>query len=90
MTAPVILSAIRLGQTALDAKHAALGLLWKKFGTSIRQARRARKISLKRFAACMGYTAAMVAMLESGTRRWPMKKAELAVKLMTRREQWPD
>lgn len=44
---------------------------------------------MKRFAAGLGYTPAMVAMLETGKRPWPMNKAVLAVKLLTRREQWP-
>lgn len=85
-----ILSAIHLGQTALDAKHAALGFLWRKFSACIRSERRRRKIKLKDFASGLGVTPTMAAYMEGGIRPWGTKRAELAVKLLTRREQWPD
>lgn len=49
-----------------------------------------RKVSRSKFAAKLGVTGSMLALMEGGKRRWPMKRAELAVKLLTRREDWPD
>lgn len=91
MTPASVLTAVRLGERVLRDKHKALDLLWRRFGTAIRSARRKRRISLKSFARHLGYTSAtMVAMLESGQRRWPAGKAEKAVAILKRPEQWPD
>ncbi len=90
MTPPVILTAIRLGHSALDEKHAALNILWAKFGRAIRADRRRRKIRLKDFARGMGISPTYASYLESGKREWSIPRAELAVKLLTRREQWPE
>jgi len=49
-----------------------------------------RKVSRSKFAHKLGVTGSMLALMESGKRRWPLKRAELAVKLLTRRENWPD
>lgn len=90
MTPPVILSAIRLGLTALSHKHESVGALWKRFGAAIRSDRKRRKIPLKVFARDLGCSTTMVSYLEAGSREWTVERAELAVKLLTRREQWPD
>lgn len=91
MTPKTILSAVRMGELVLRDKHAAIDALWRKFGIAIRAARRARGISLKAFAIDLGYTSStMVALLEAGERRWPAGKAERAVQLLNRPEQWPD
>ncbi len=91
MTPSSILTAVRMGESVLRDKHAAIDILWHKFGVAVRAARRARGISLKAFAIDLGYTSStMAAMLESGDRRWPAGKAERAVQLLKRPEQWPD
>lgn len=89
MKPPVILTAIQLGQSVLNKQHVVLVDLWRKFGAAIRADRRARKIPLKAFARRLGYTPTMVSYLEAGERQWDMEKAKLAVKLLTRREAWP-
>lgn len=90
MTPSSILTAIRLGETALSKKRAALLILWKKFGAEIASKRRAKGWSQGRLGKHLGYSGQMVALLEAGDRTWPMDKAEKAVRLMTRVEQWPD
>lgn len=90
MTPAVILSAVRLGESALRAKHAALTALWKKFGASIRHTREARCMSRARLAKALGITTAMMGMLEGGKRSWRMARAEKAARLLARPEQWPD
>jgi len=91
VTPSTILSAVRLGERVLRDKHKAVDLLWRRFGVAIRSERRKRRISLKSFARHLGYTSAtMVAMLEAGDRRWPAGKAEKAVAILKRPEQWPD
>lgn len=59
----------------------------KAFGRYIA---RTRRISRSAFARKLGITGAMLALMERGDRRWPMARAKLAVKLLTRREDWPD
>lgn len=90
MTPAHILSAVRLGKSILAHKHASLRDLWKKFGQSVRCERHRKKITQKDFAKRIGCTAAMLYMMEKGVRPWPMKRAEKAVKLLTRPVQWPD
>lgn len=91
MSPQSILTAVRMGESALRDRHKAIDILWRKFGQSVRAARRARGISLKAFAIDLGYTSStMAAMLEAGERRWPAGKAERAVQLLKRPEQWPD
>lgn len=91
MKPAAILTAVRLGERVLRDHHAAIDVLWRKFGIAIRSARRARRMSLKSFAVRLGYTSStMVAMLEAGERRWPVGKAEKAVAMLNRPEQWPD
>lgn len=85
MKPAAILTAVRLGEQVLRAKHEAIGSLWQRFGQAVRAERRARGISLKAFAIDLGYTSStMVAMLEAGDRRWPAGKAERAVQLLKR------
>lgn len=90
MTPPRILTAIHLGLHGLNKRHGALDILWRRFSTSIRTERRRRKIKLKDFARNLGVTSTMVGFLERNKRPWSMDRAELAVKLLTRQEQWPD
>jgi ribosome-binding protein aMBF1 (putative translation factor) len=90
VTPSSILTAVRLGESALRAEHAALNLLWKRFGAAVRREREARSISRPHFASQLGVTAAMLGMMESGDRAWPMERAEKAAKLLSRPEQWPD
>lgn len=90
MTPPVILTAIRLGLSALSHKHAAVDGLWRKFGAALRADRKRRKIPLKKMARGLGISPTYMSYLESGKREWSVARAELAVKLLTRREQWPD
>ncbi len=90
MTPPRILTAIHLGLHALSEEHAALKLLWRKFSHAMRDERRKRRIKLKDFAEKMGISPTYLAYMESGLRPWTVERAELAVKLLTRREQWPN
>lgn len=90
MTPSIVLTAVKFGEETLSKQHGAVELLWRKFGQSIRAHRKARKYSLACFAKKLGVTAQMLAYMESGTRRWPMERAELAAKLLNRPEQWPD
>jgi len=84
-----ILSAIRFGHLDLNAKYAVVKALWRDFGRALRADRRRRKIRLKDFARGMGISPTYASYLESGKREWSIPRAELAVKLLTRREQWP-
>lgn len=86
----MLLAGIRLGQTRLDKKHASLAVLWKRFRIAFRAERKARKLRRKEFAYSMGITPTYLSYLESGTKPWNMKRAEQAVKLLTRQAQWPD
>lgn len=79
-----------MGIHALNAKHAALEILWRKFGHAIRHARRERGISAKRLARHLGVSPAMLGMLEKGKRTWSLARAEKAAKFVSRPEQWPD
>lgn len=49
-----------------------------------------RKQSRAEFARKLGVTGSMLALMETGKRRWPLARAKLAVKLLTRRDNWPD
>ncbi len=82
MTPLRILTAIELGQSALDERHAALGMLWRKFSSSVRDARRAKGISLSKFAASLDYSTAMVGLLETNKRPWQIEKAKLAAEIL--------
>lgn len=89
MSANGILASLRLlAKTERQHKSESVAL-WSRFGRALRAERRARDIPRSRFAEQLGYTPTMLNYLESGKRRWPMTKAELAVKLLTRRAQWP-
>lgn len=90
LTPPVILFAIRRDLAALSHKHASVAGLWQKFGASIREDRKRRKIPLKKFAGGLDISSTYCSYLESGKREWSVERAELAVKLLTRREQWPN
>ena len=90
MTPSTILSAVRLGESALRKHHASLRLLWAKFGIAIASARNARGMSRSALGRKLGYTGQMIALLERNERHWPMAKAEKAVHLLQRPEQWPD
>jgi DNA-binding XRE family transcriptional regulator len=90
MTPDHILSAIRLGEATLNKQHGAVTLLWRKFGAEIKARRAARNMSQAQLGKHLGYSGQMVALLEKGSRIWPMKKAERAVAVLTRPVQWPD
>lgn len=90
MTARAILDKTVLQSERLRKNTIEINRLWKQFGAAIRKERRERRIQLKVFASGLGYTSAMTSMLETGARSWPAGKAQLAVKLLTRPEQWPD
>lgn len=67
-----------------------MDILWAKFSQSVRTERRRRKIKLKVFARGLDVTSTFAGMLEKNKRPWSIERAELAVKLLTRQEQWPD
>ena len=90
MKPSAILLAVRMGIHALNEKHAALEILWCKFGHAIRHTRRERGISAKRLSRHLGVSPAMLGMLEKGKRTWSLKRAEKAAKFVSRPEQWPD
>lgn len=79
----------RLATADLGARDAtaSLAIAHEQFGESIATARRIPRAA---FAKKLGVSGQMLALMESGRRRWPLKRAELAVKLLTRREDWPD
>jgi ribosome-binding protein aMBF1 (putative translation factor) len=84
------LGKIRIKTRETDRAERTLDIMWRAFSLTVRKERRARGIRLEWFAKQLGYTRTMVSYLEAGQRRWPMEKAELAVKLLTRREEWPE
>jgi ribosome-binding protein aMBF1 (putative translation factor) len=90
VTPLTILTAVRMGQSALSDRHAALAALWRHFGASVRRARKERGISTKAFAKRLRRTPAMLQMMETGKRSWPMPMAEKAARMLTRPVQWPD
>lgn len=49
-----------------------------------------RKVSPAAFARKLGIGVRELRMLEAGEKPWGLSGAELAVKLLTRREDWPD
>jgi len=85
-----ILSALRIGTAYLRKQHKALDILWGKFGLAVAESRKARKMSRAALGRKLGYTGQMIALLERNERQWPMAKAEKAVRLLQRPEQWPD
>lgn len=90
MNPTTILTAVRLGQSALNDRHAALSALWRHFGAAIRRERKARGITQRAFARRLRRTPAMLGYMESGKRTWPMPLAEKAARMLSRPEQWPD
>lgn len=82
MTHARILSAIIRKQPTVDAGADSQRELWRKFGQSIRDARRRLRFPLKTFARDLGYTPSMVAMLETGKREWTIEKAKLASEVL--------
>jgi ribosome-binding protein aMBF1 (putative translation factor) len=90
MTPQIILTAVRLGQDALRDQHAVIKGLWKQFGASVKRTRLARRISRKALARHLRCTTAMIGLMENGQRPWKMERAEKAVRLLNRPEQWPD
>lgn len=82
MTHARILSVIIRKQPTVDAGANNQRELWRKFGRSIRDARRRLRFPLNTFAKDLGYTPSMVAMLETGKRDWTLEKAKLASELL--------
>lgn len=79
------------GRARVEAKNDSITRrVWREFGKAIRVERRARNMPLKEFAARLGYTPAMAAYIEAGSRTCPLRKAKEAVRILTRPEQWPD
>lgn len=89
-TARTILASIKLRLTKARAAETGLAQDWKRFGRQLREERKRRKIKREVFADLLGYTPTMLSYLEHGTRKWSLKQAELAVRLLTRRVQWPE
>jgi ribosome-binding protein aMBF1 (putative translation factor) len=92
MTAPTILTAIRMGESVLRKKHVALDLLWRKFGHEIRTQRKTRRMTLAMLAHKLGFSTQMVIYLERGERNWPKDSPEKAISILKlkRPAQWPD
>lgn len=88
--AATILWLARIRQKGADSAQAVVTKTWVQFGQAIRKSRRARKISLRVFAKRLKVTHQMLSYMESGERRWTFDRAELAVKLLTRKDEWPD
>jgi hypothetical protein len=64
--------------------------MWTAFGKSFKNERTRRRISLRTMGKRLKITGQMLNYLETGQRRWTFERAELAVKLLTRKEEWPD
>ena len=75
------LPSIRLAESRLTR-------LWRRFSKRMKQERRQRKIPAARFARSLGVTLTALRSMEAGAVRW--SNPELAVRLLTRREDWPD
>lgn len=90
MTPQRIITSIHLGVANLAKDHSALKFLWRKFSSAIREERIRRGIKLKDFALGLGVTSTYAGYLEKNRREWSVERAELAIKLLTRRENWPD
>lgn len=78
---------LRAAESACSQAAKALAKAHRAFGRHIASSRR---ISRAAFAKKLGVTRSMLGLMEAGERRWPIARAELAVKLLTRREDWPD
>lgn len=89
-SASSILASIKLRLAKARAAETATVEDWKRFGKQLREERKRRKIKRAVFADLLGYTPTMLSYLEHGTRKWALDKAELAVRLLTRRVQWPN
>jgi ribosome-binding protein aMBF1 (putative translation factor) len=91
MTPSTILTAIRIGEHALNKHHKALVSLWRKFGAAVRSERRRRGISVASLAKQLGVSSAFVCMMESGARPWTVQKAEKVIGVLgTRHPMFPD
>lgn len=87
MTPLLALSNLHLVAAECTKAAAATTAAHKSFGQIIAKE---RKQSRAEFARRLGVTGSMLALMEGGQRRWPIKRAKLAVRLLTRREEWPD
>lgn len=67
-----------------------LGGLWYNFGTMVRDARKARGMSLDALGNHLGCTGVMVGMMERGMRGWSICEAEIVVKLLGKHPTWPN
>jgi DNA-binding transcriptional regulator YiaG len=85
-----ILTGLHLRETIATAAQAVVIRAWKDFGKSIKHHRLSKNLSLRTFAKRLKITGQMLNYLETGQRRWTFERAELAVKLLTRKEEWPD
>lgn len=89
MSPHLILGQLKLDCARLSAQKDEVDRGLRLLRKAMRKERIRRGITLKAFAEKLGYTSAMVAMLESGKRRWSLGKAEKAVRLL-RHPMWPD
>jgi hypothetical protein len=89
-SASSILASIKLRLSKARAAESGLVKDWQRFGVQLREERKRRKIKRAVFADLLGFTPTMLSYLEHGSRKWSLDKAELAVRLLTRRVQWPE
>lgn len=78
------LDCIKKAQAEYDVHLAEHQELWRQFGASIRVMRKTRGVSLKKFSKLLGYSTAMIALLETGKRQWTHEKARGALKFLSR------
>jgi ribosome-binding protein aMBF1 (putative translation factor) len=90
MNAALILWQARIREKGAESAQAVVEKTWKQFGVAIKRSRLKRNLSLRTFAKRLKITGQMLNYLETGQRRWTFERAELAVKLLTRKEEWPD
>lgn len=84
------LAAVKIASGILKHEESELAQAWSEFSREFSAERRRRRIPKSVFAGKLGVTGQMLAYLERGKRAWTVKRAELAIKLLTRREQWPN
>lgn len=56
--------------------------LWTQFGAAVRAERKRKNIPSEKFARALSYTPAMINLLETGKRAWPLTKARKAVEVL--------
>jgi hypothetical protein len=79
-----ILTLVQRRIDRIEGNRADLAFLWKRFGHAVRETRRSRRIKLADFAKGLSRTPTMCSYMEAGKRVWPLDKAKLAVKLLSK------